>query len=183
MMAVKQQSQSLPTFSDYAAALTSSRKLKEEILVEEQAVQVLDQRATYLGVTLPQGDTRVQLILTAAQLSRQKIRHLVSGHQKVVCMCTTNRSILAGGRKRKCGYEGGEGGPFRGRTLCKGSRFGAEDIQRSEGGLFWRTFVGNHVQWTLKDIHKKETLISQSWRTPRYCALLHSTSLNSTVQR
>ena len=126
MMAVKQQqSQSLPTFSDYAAALTSSRKLKE-ILVEEQAVQVLDQRATYLGVTLPQGDTRVQLILTAAQLRRKKNRHLVSGHQKVVCMCTTNRSILSGGRNRKCGYEGGKGVPFRGRTLCKGSRFGAD---------------------------------------------------------
>ena len=84
MMAVKQQqSPSLPSFSDYAAALTSSRKLKEEIMVEEQAVQVLDQRATYLGLTLPQGDTRVQLILTAAQLSQQKIRHLVCGHRQV----------------------------------------------------------------------------------------------------
>ena len=96
-LASKQQSTSTPSahsFQSFAAALQSSRRLSEEIAQKKQAVQVLDQGATYLGLTLSQGDSRVQMVLQAAAHCQQKILNLVSGQFSVNTCSVYRPSVL-----------------------------------------------------------------------------------------
>ena len=68
----------------------------------------------------------------------------------IVCMCTTYHSILAGGRKSKGGYEGGEGFPLEEGPFVKAFDSALKSFNVHREAYFGGTFVGNQVHRTPK---------------------------------